>query len=261
MGHTHSIIDHDKHFIIDPVTRKIMPEKPEKNKIVQYDHNSERFTFEIPRFVEGHDMSLCNVVQIHYLNISSDKQNRKSGLYETHDVGPLENDNEKISFTWLISRNATQLSGSLNFAIRLACVTGDKIDYDWHTQIHSGVAVSNGIDNGPIIVEEYADILEEWRQKLFGEREKMIAITLRAMEWIQSEDMTHYTQDLIILDVPITEYTKIDLQPSPEQLVSMINGGIIMFVANDNGNIKVYSVGEKPNTDIVIQATIKEVSL
>lgn len=261
MGHQHEIIDHDKHFIIDPVTRKITPAKPEKINLVQYDHNSERYTFEIPRYVEGHDMSLCDIVQIHYLNISSDKQRRNPGLDESHDISLLQGDEEKVIFTWLISRNATQLSGSLNFAIRLACVTGDKIDYDWHTEIHSGIKVSNGIDNGPVIVQDYADVLEEWRQKLFGERETLIAITLPAMEWIQSEDLTHYTQDLTLTDIPITEYTKIDLNPSPEQLVTLINHGVTMFVANDSGNIKVYAVGDKPVRDMVIQATVKEVKL
>lgn len=166
MTHTHIIEDHDKHFIIDPVTRKITPETPEKNKLVQYDHNSERLTFEIPRYVEGHDMSLCNIVQFHYLNISSDKQSRNPGVDESHDIGILSTDEERVVFSWLISRNATQLSGSLNFAIRLACVTGDTVDYDWHTEIHSGILVSNGIDNGPIIVEEYADILQKWYNDL-----------------------------------------------------------------------------------------------
>lgn len=259
MGHQHEIIDHDKHFIIDPVTRKITPAKPEKINLVQYDHNSERYTFEIPRYVEGHDMSLCDIVQIHYLNISSDKQRRNPGLDESHDISLLQGDEEKVIFTWLISRNATQLSGSLNFAIRLACVTGDKIDYDWHTEIHSGIKVSNGIDNGPVIVQDYADVLEEWRQKLFSTYETVVSINLPTNEWVQSSDMTHYTQDITISGV--TANTKIDLQPSPEQLVSMINNGIVMFVANDNGDVKVYSVNEKPNEDMIIQATVKETKI
>lgn len=259
MGHQHEIIDHDKHFIIDPVTRKITPAKPEKINLVQYDHNSERYTFEIPRYVEGHDMSLCDIVQIHYLNISSDKQRRNPGLDESHDISLLQGDEEKVIFTWLISRNATQLSGSLNFAIRLACVTGDKIDYDWHTEIHSGIKVSNGIDNGPVIVQDYADVLEEWRQKLFSTYETVVSINLPTSEWVQSPDMTHYTQDITISGV--TANTKIDLQPSPEQLVSMINGGIVMFVANDNGDVKVYSVNEKPTEDMIIQATVKETKI
>lgn len=261
MAHEHTVTDHDKHFIIDPVTRKIMPETPEKNKLVQFDHNSERFTFEIPRYVEGHDMSQCDTVQIHYLNISSDKVTRNPGIDESHDIGLLDGSEEKVMFSWLISRNATQLNGSLNFAIRLACVDGEKVDYDWHTEIHAGVTVSNGIDNGPVIVEEYADILEEWRQKLFSTYETVVNITLPAGGWIQSEDLTHFTQVITIPNVMITAKTKIDLQPSPEQLVAMITNGMVMFVVNDNANIKVYSVNEKPTEDMIIQATVKETNL
>lgn len=252
MGHQHEIIDHDKHFIIDPVTRKITPARPEKNNLVQYDHNSERYTFEIPRYVEGHDMSLCNVIQFHYLNVSADNQYHVPGIDESHDIGLIEGDEEKVMFTWLISRNATQLSGSLNFAIRFACVEGDQVDYDWHTEIHTGIIVSNGIDNGPIIVEE-------WRQKLFGTYEKVIDIVMPVSNWVRSKDATHYTQDLTIPDV--TENTKIDLQPSPEQIITMISYGITMFVANDNGDVKAYSVSEKPPADMTIQATVKETKL
>lgn len=162
-------------------------------------------------------------------------------------------------FTWLISRNATQLSGSLNFAIRFACTEGDQVDYDWHTEIHTGIIVSNGIDNGTIIVEEYADILEEWRQKLFTTYEKVINVTVTASKWVQSSDKTYYTQDVTISGV--TEYTKIDLQPSPEQLIMMISNGIVMFAVNNKGKVKIYSVNEKPTTDMIIQATIKETKI
>ena len=74
MAHIHSIYDCDTHFVIDPVTREIKNES-EKTVIVQNDHNSERFSFELPKTIEGHDMSLCNVVQVHYLN--TDKNNKE----------------------------------------------------------------------------------------------------------------------------------------------------------------------------------------
>ena len=50
MAHTHDVIDYDKHFVIDPVTRQI-DNKSGKIVLMQNDHNSERFTFEIPRYV------------------------------------------------------------------------------------------------------------------------------------------------------------------------------------------------------------------
>lgn len=162
MAHEHPVIDQDKHYVIDPITRKITSLTPEKNTLVQYDHNSERFTFEIDRYVDGHDMSLCNKIQIHYINISSNRNGTSSDVYEVNDMYVDEKE-EKVIFSWLIGINATRYSGTLNFAIRFACLTDDVIDYDWHTNIFAGITISNGINNGPIIIEDYLDILENWR--------------------------------------------------------------------------------------------------
>lgn len=169
MTHLHTIEDHDKHFVIDPITKKIQPENPEKNKLVRYDHNSERYTFEMDRIIEGHDMSLCDIVQIHYINVASNKQTKNEDVYEVKDLGLLEDNDNKIAFTWLISRNATMLDGILTFAIRFACSNGDSIDYELHTEIFSSISISNTIFNdGQSIVEEYSDILNQWKHELFS---------------------------------------------------------------------------------------------
>lgn len=169
MIHIHTITDHDKHFIIDPVTKKIQPENPEKNKLVRYDHNSERYTFEMDRMLEGHDMSLCDIVQIHYINVSSNKQTKNEDIYEVEDLGLLDENDNKIVFTWLISRNATMLDGILTFAIRFACSNGDSTDYELHTEIFSSISISNTIiNNGQAIIEEYSDILNQWKKELFS---------------------------------------------------------------------------------------------
>ena len=79
MAHLHSVYDTDAHFKIDPITKVITNMATQKVKLMQFDKGSERFTFEIPRFVEGHDMTLCNKVKIHYNNIdaTTKEQNKK----------------------------------------------------------------------------------------------------------------------------------------------------------------------------------------
>lgn len=168
MAHLHEVIDQDNHFIINDTTRKIEPAVHDKNKIMQYDHNSERYTFEIPKVIDGHDMSLCNIVQIHFINISANKTNSNADVYEVNDLAVSSTDESKLLFSWLVSKSATQLNGTLNFAIRFACTTEDVIDYDWHTDIYTGITISNSINNIPAIIEDYSDVLEEWRQKLFS---------------------------------------------------------------------------------------------
>lgn len=171
MAHIHEVIDMDKHFVIDPATRIITNATPEKKTIMQYDHNSERYTFELPRYIDGHDMFLCNVVQVHYIDISPDKRTQKVGVYEVEDLQLASSDegtDDIVLCSWLISQNATQIYGILNFLVRYTCTTDGTLDYAWNTGIFSGITVSNGIYNGPAIAEEYADILEQWRQQLFS---------------------------------------------------------------------------------------------
>ena len=163
MEHLHSIYDTDKHFKIDPITRNITSESP-KTTLMQYDHNSERFTFEIPRFIEGHDMSLSDSVRIHYINIGQTSTDRQPGVYEVDDVQISPDSDDVVIFSWLISRNCTQFNGTLNFAIRFNCVTNEELDYSWGTGIFAGIKVSNGLDNSEVVMDSYVDILEQWKR-------------------------------------------------------------------------------------------------
>lgn len=164
MPHSHQIYDSDKHFVIDPITRNIT-NNSSKLTITQYDHNSERFTFEIPRIIEGHDMSLSDLVRVHFINIGSIKTNTNSGVYEVDDMSVSLDDPDTITFSWLISGAATKYNGSLNFAIRFYCLSDEsEIEYSWGTNIYSGIKVSNSLDNSETIVEDYVDVLEMWKQ-------------------------------------------------------------------------------------------------
>ena len=163
MEHLHSIYDTDKHFKIDPITRNITSESPKKT-LMQYDHDSERFTFEIPRFIEGHDMSLSDSVRIHYINIGQTSTDRQPGVYEVDDVQISPDSDDVVIFSWLISRNCTQFNGTLNFAIRFNCVTNEELDYSWGTGIFAGIKVSNGLDNSEVVMDSYVDILEQWKR-------------------------------------------------------------------------------------------------
>ena len=166
MPHSHPIYDSDKHFVIDPITRNIT-NNSSKLIIMQYDHNSERFTFEIPRVIEGHDMSLSDVVRVHFINIGSIKTNTNSGAYEVDDVEVSSDNPDIITFSWLISGAATKYNGSLNFAIRFYCLSDEsEIEYSWGTNIYSEIKVSNSLDNSETIVEDYVDVLEQWKQEV-----------------------------------------------------------------------------------------------
>ena len=167
MAHLHPVYDTDPHFSIDSTTRAITYESIEKLIIVQGDHNSQRYTFEMPRYIDGHDMMLCDTVQVHYINIdSTNSRTRSIGLYQVTDMQLATDDENVIVCSWLISQNATKYVGTLNFILRFMCTSGSMVDYAWSTAVYSSVTIATSIDNADFIVEQYADILQEWYTNL-----------------------------------------------------------------------------------------------
>ena len=192
MAHIHSVHDSDAHFSINPITRVLRNEASGKTSLIQYDHNSERFTFEIPRMVEGHDMSLCNHIRVHYINIDAKTKAQASGVYEVEDMRISPESDDVVICSWLISRNCTQLVGSLNFLIRFCCVTDGFVDYAWNTATYTGISVSSGIDADETFKDDYVDIIEQWKadvMRVFDDQVKQIADETKASMEAFSEEM------------------------------------------------------------------------
>lgn len=67
-----------------------------------------------------------------------------------------------------------------------------------------------------------------------------------------------YTQSVTISGA--TANSKVDLQPDASVIAQMVNDGTVaLYIANDNGTLTAYAVGEKPTVALTIQATIMEV--
>ena len=196
MAVRHKVADADKHFVIDPITRSIKNQSG-KLVLIQYDHNSERFTFECPRYIDEHDMSLCNKVEIHFINTGTGNSKR-TGVYETNDLKISSDTEDLVTFSWLISQNATSYVGKLNFVIRFACISDEAvIEYAWNTGIYSDITISKSIYNGEEFVEDYVDVLEMWKQDLYAEGLKISTI----------EQTTTSTEDggINIIEVTMTD--------------------------------------------------------
>lgn len=282
MAHKHSVYDTDSHFKINAVTHAIQNTSG-KIALIQGDHNSERFTFEIPRKIDDHDMSLCDVVQVHYINIdSANKTNVSKDVYDVTDLDVSPDDNDVVICSWLIDGNATKYAGSLNFLVKFKCTTNGVTDYVWNTAIHSGVSVSSGMDNGEVIVEDYSDVLEQWRYVLFenagvtdeqvdnavarylsehpvsaGSKATIGTVDLLADNWQGSDNL--YSQ-IVTID-GVTENSQVDLTPSVEQLVIFYAKDLTLVAENDGGVVTVYAIGQKPTNDYSIQVTITEVTV
>lgn len=185
MGHNHPIHDADTHFSINAITRTIKNEASRKTLLIQHDHNSERFTFDLPRYIEGHDMSLCNKVEVHYINATTDGKKQRSGVYTVDDLQISPDDDSKVQCSWLISENATQLVGRLAFLLRFSCVEAGVITYAWNTAVFTALSISEGINAGEDIEADYLDIIEQWKAKVA--QEITDDVNGNVSEWAETE--------------------------------------------------------------------------
>lgn len=144
MSHLHGVIDADKHFVIDPATRGIANESG-KVLLMQGDHKSEVFTFEMPRYIDGHDTSLCNDVKVHYINAKADKTVKSTDVHTVADLRVSPDDENVVIFSWLVEKPATKYEGMLAFRLTFRCISdGGEIDYEWNTAKYSGISIGEG---------------------------------------------------------------------------------------------------------------------
>ena len=81
------------------------------------------------------------------------------------------------------------------------------------------------------------------------------SVTLLSDNWVG--DTSPYSQ---VVDIyGITPCSKVDLQPSAEQLTIFHEKDLAFVTENDNGVVTVFCIGQKPINDYIIQAVITEV--
>jgi hypothetical protein len=81
-------------------------------------------------------------------------------------------------------------------------------------------------------------------------------LSLPAASWLGSE--SPYSQTVTGLGT--TANSKVDIQIDAAAYNTMVDSGTgAIYVANDNGTITAYALGDKPTADITLQVAISEV--
>lgn len=237
---------------IDVNTRRLTIPPTEQFFGVYQDRNAERRYFECPRYMgDNIDMSQCRAI-INYVSAGNNP-----GRYICNDLA-LDGE-AKITFTWLLSGNVfdTNVDGWVRFAVQFIDASGETV---LNTLPASGETKST-VEGKDAVEEEYADIILDLMAQVnsLTERitEKTITLTLSTDGWIQSSDATYYTQEVSIEGSTVN--TRVNLDPTAEQLLQILQEEVSLFVVNDNGTILVYSVNNVPSTDMAIKAILKEV--
>lgn len=82
-------------------------------------------------------------------------------------------------------------------------------------------------------------------------------VELLASAWVGAS--SPYSQVVTIAGT--TKNSRVDLNPSVEQLVIFHQKDLAFVTENEDGVITVYAIGQKPTNDYTIQVTITEVSV
>ena len=88
-----------------------------------------------------------------------------------------------------------------------------------------------------------------------GSAVKITEVTLLAANWKGAE--SPYSQVVDIADISVN--SMVNLHPSVEQLEIFHDKDLAFTTENDGGVVTVFAIGDKPQNDYTIQASIMEV--
>lgn len=87
---------------------------------------------------------------------------------------------------------------------------------------------------------------------------RLASVTLPASKWVTEAENLH--SQVVTID-GTTEYSKVDLLPSVEQLAIFHNKDVAFVTENEDGVITVFAIGDKPVLDYTMQVSITEVAV
>lgn len=85
-----------------------------------------------------------------------------------------------------------------------------------------------------------------------------ISVTIYADKWVQASDNRWY-QVVTVDNAVITPRSKVDLQPSSEQISIFHEKDLAFVTENEDGVVSVFCIGQTPTNDYTIQAIVTEV--
>lgn len=143
-----------------------------------------------------------------------------------------------------------------NLEVQLVLQNADGLIWKSATKkfvVLGSVDAVNEIINQEDFITKAQNLLDDIKQ--YNSTAILSTVTLYVDQWEGEE--SPYTQVVNISGT--TKNSKIDLNPSVEQLNIFHNKDISFVAGNNNGTITVYCIGQKPTQDYTMQTTITEV--
>lgn len=143
---------------VDSDLRRIIIPDSIRNIGVESDEEVLELKFSLPRYYGRFDLSEFKI-WVNYLTANGEPDN--------HDVKEVVVDDDTIAFIWQVGRHTTSYRGDVVFSIRLCKYYGHIILKEFNTTIAT-LPVLEGLQTGEAVVQNHADLLEQWRIDLFG---------------------------------------------------------------------------------------------
>lgn len=153
------LLDIEDVLVVDANLRTIKIPTSITNLGVVSDDKVLKVRFQMPREYCGIDLSTFHI-RVNYLNA-----NDEGDVYDVEDAVKLD---DTITFSWLVGRHAASVQGDVEFSLCLVDTDANgKVNREFNTTPTS-LPIFAGLETGAQVVQAHADILEQWRAKLFG---------------------------------------------------------------------------------------------
>lgn len=112
-------------------------------------------------------------------------------------------------------------------------------------------------DAGAFMAAEYVADTKQYIDRNGGGGSTVVLgeVTLRSANWVGTA--SPYSQ--VVQIAGVTEYSRVDLNPSVEQLAIFHDKDLAFVTENEDGVVTVYAIGDKPANDYTMQVSILEV--
>lgn len=136
-----------------------------------------------------------------------------------------------------------------------------------NVQIPTSQAVLTAIEDSNVVyvgnteptdpnIQVWVNTGEDEVETVASSQTRVTTISLPSAGWTGSSNPWSQVANI----VGITSLSKVDLQPTVAQVVSLQNEDIALMTENNDGVITVYAIGGKPTVDYTMQAMISEVT-
>ena len=190
-------MDGEPHIIIE-ATRNITVPEELKRIAVQFDHDVETVIFDCPRYWDEHDLTKMKI----YINYMRSDGYMDSYLAQKVSVDAA--DTSIIHFNWTISRNVTEVKGTLSFLVCAKAVDSNGNEKNhWNSELNQKMYVSEGLECEESVIISHSDIITQLLVRMDDVEAKT---TEKAMLGYLNTYLTKDSEMLNVLDKFIYNY-------------------------------------------------------